>query len=132
MYGHHLEQIGRHPVRLPILPVVSRTGKIKCFPCPWSRLKSWSRETGSAVPSRVNPLISSPPLSGTASIHTVNRYRASPEFIGPRNFMPMAFTAESPPARPAILKVVPVMGAAYSGNPMDKSICPPFLHSHYW
>ena len=28
------------------------------FPCPRSRLKIWSRETGSAVPSRVSLLIS--------------------------------------------------------------------------
>ena len=27
------------------------------FPCPRSRLRIWSRETGSAVPSRVSPLI---------------------------------------------------------------------------
>ena len=27
------------------------------FPCPRSRLRVWSRETGSAIPSRVSPLI---------------------------------------------------------------------------
>ena len=43
-------------VRLPILLVVSWTVKI-IFPCPRARLRIWSRETGSAVPSRVSLLI---------------------------------------------------------------------------
>ena len=43
-------------VRLPILLVVSWTGKI-IFPYPRARLRIWSRETGSAVPSRVSLLI---------------------------------------------------------------------------
>ena len=30
---------------------------------------------------------------------TAIRHRVSPEFIGSRNFVPMAFTAESPPAQ---------------------------------
>ena len=44
-------------VRLPILLVVSSTGKI-IFPCPRACLRIWSRETGSAVPSRASLLIS--------------------------------------------------------------------------
>ena len=72
-------------------------------------------ETGSAVPSRVSLLISIlrlnlvltygiPPefRGGAASIYsfiTAIRHRVSPEFIGSRNCVPMAFTAESPPAR---------------------------------
>ena len=32
-------------------------------------------------------------------IYTVNRHRVSPEFIRSRNYVPMAFTAESPPAQ---------------------------------
>ena len=44
-------------VRLPILLVVRWTGKI-IFPCPRAYLRIWSRETGSAVPSRVSLLIS--------------------------------------------------------------------------
>ena len=39
------------------------------------------------------------PISATASIYTVNRHRVSPEFIRSRNCVPMAFTAESPPAQ---------------------------------
>ena len=33
------------------------------FPCPRSRLRIWSRETGSAVPSRIGLLISIPRLN---------------------------------------------------------------------
>ena len=44
-------------VRLPILLVVSWTGKI-IFPCPRACLRIWSRETGSVVLSRVSLLIS--------------------------------------------------------------------------
>ena len=44
-------------VRLPILLGVSCTGKL-IFPRPRSRLRIWSRETGSAVPSRISVLIS--------------------------------------------------------------------------
>ena len=43
-------------VRLPILLVVSWTGKI-ISPCPRACLRIWSRETGSAVPYRVSQLI---------------------------------------------------------------------------
>ena len=42
------------------------------------------------------------PISAAASIYsfiTAIRHRVSPEFIGSRNCVPMAFTAESPPAR---------------------------------
>ena len=42
------------------------------------------------------------PSSAAASFYsfiTAIRHRASPEFIGSRNCVPMAFTAESPPAR---------------------------------
>ena len=42
------------------------------------------------------------PSSAAASIYsfrTAKRHRVSPEFIGSRNCAPMAFTAESPPAR---------------------------------
>ena len=42
------------------------------------------------------------PGSAAASIYlfkTAIRHRVSPEFIGARNCIPMAFTVESPPAR---------------------------------
>ena len=73
----------------------------------------WSRETGSAVPSRVSLLVSILRLSlvltygippefhggGHLFTYTAIRHRVSPEFIGSRNCVPMAFTAEGPPAQ---------------------------------
>ena len=85
------------------------------FPSPRSRLRIWFREAGSAVPSRVSLLIlhnqaESGDYSRDSSrfprrrpfIYTAIRHRVSPEFIGFRNCVPMAFTAESPPAQGAI------------------------------
>ena len=82
------------------------------FLCPRLRLRIWSRETGSIVPSRVSLLTlhtlaesgayeqdSSQFLRQRPFIHTTNHYRASPEFIRSRNCVPMAFTAESPPVQ---------------------------------
>ena len=83
------------------------------FPCPRSSLRIWSRETGSTVPSRVSLLISivrlnlvhtyviPPEFRGGVHffIQTAIRRRVSPEFIGSRNCVPMAFTAESQPAQ---------------------------------
>ena len=76
-------------------------------------MRIWSRETGSTVPSRVSLLISILRLSavltygippdfrggGDLFILTAIRHRISPEFIGSRNYVRMAFTAESPPAQ---------------------------------
>ena len=75
-------------------------------------MRVWSRELGSAVPSRVSPLIlhtqaesdvtyGNPlPLPafryGFHQNHAM-RHRASTEFIIARNCVPMAFTTENPP-----------------------------------
>ena len=74
----------------------------------------WSRKTVSASPSRVSLLISilrlnlvlaygiPPKFRGGVHlfIYTAIRHRVSPEFIGSRSCVPMAFTAESlPPAQ---------------------------------
>ena len=81
--------------------------------CPRLRLRIWSREIGSAVvPSRVILLIlytqaESGAYPGNFSrfsrrrlfIYIVNRHRVSPEFIRPRNCIPMVFPAERPPAQ---------------------------------
>ena len=79
-----------------------------------SCLRIWSRETGSVAPSRVSLLISilrlnlmltyygiPPEFRGGAiySFITTIRHRVSSELIGLGNCIPMAFTAESPPAR---------------------------------
>ena len=65
-----------------------------CFPCPRSRLRIWSRETGSTVPSRVSLVIlHTQTESGAYSrdfsrfprwrpfLYTVNRHRVNSEFI---------------------------------------------------
>ena len=76
------------------------------IPCPRTCPRILSRETSSAVSSRVSLLISILklnrvptygilPSSAAASIYeTAIRHRVSPEFIGSRNCVPMAFTAE--------------------------------------
>ena len=96
----------------------------KCFfPCPRSRLRIWSRETGSTVPSRVSLLILQtqgesgaysrasflPPA--TASTYTVNRHRVSPEFIGLRYSVPMRCTIDTRAGtRAVVFKVAQVTG----------------------
>ena len=47
------------------------------------------------------------PYSTICDDHTYIRHRVSAEFIGSRICVPMAFTAESSPAWPVNLKVVP-------------------------
>ena len=83
------------------------------FPCPRPCLRIWSRETGSAVTSRASLLISilrlnlvltygiPPEFRGGVHLFIITaiRHRVSPEFIGSRTCVPMAFIAESPPAR---------------------------------
>ena len=85
----------------------------KYFLCLRSRLRFWSRETGSVVPSRVSLLISifrlnlvltygiPPDFRGGVHlfIKTAIRHRVSPEFIGSRKWVQMAFTADSSPAQ---------------------------------
>ena len=117
IYGHRIQQTGHQPVSLSILHVSAK--QIICF---FSRrprlcLRIWSRETGSAVPPHVSLLIphtqaESGAYSRNSSrfprrrpfIFTAVRHRVSPEFIGSRNCVPMAFTA------------VPVTGAAFAGH----------------
>ena len=73
----------------------------------------WSHDTGSAVPSRVSLVIFHTQAESGADLRdssrvpwrrpyihlkTAIRHRVSPELIGARNCVPMAFTAESIPA----------------------------------
>ena len=87
-------------------PARGRPSRKIFFPCPRSRLKIWSRETGSAVPSRASLIIlHSQTEFGAYSrdfcrfsrrrplIYTVRRLRASPEFIRPRKCIPMSFSS---------------------------------------
>ena len=107
-YSKSMDQPGKviNPARGPLT-----RGK-RIFPCPRSRLRNWPRETSSAVPSRVSLLIlHTQAESGAYSrdssrfprrrpfIRTAIRHRVSPDFIGSRNCVPMALTAESPPTQ---------------------------------
>ena len=98
-------------VRLPILLVVSWTGKINIplSPCVPENLVSWD---GFSRPVPRQPahsphsgwiwclLTGFVPSSAAAPIYeTAIRHRVSPEFIVSCNCVPMAFTAESPPAQ---------------------------------
>ena len=105
--------------RITVNTVVSKRSDLwdrgkSIFLYPRSRLRIWSRETGSEVPSRVSLLISILRLNlvliyGTPLefrdttfmylFKTAIRHRASPVFIVSRNCVPMAFTAEIPPAQ---------------------------------
>ena len=56
-----------HWIRLPILLVVRSIGKMDISLSPFEPKRIWSRETGSAVPSRVSPLIGFLPISAAAA-----------------------------------------------------------------
>ena len=116
------------------------------FPCPRSRLRIWSRETGSAVPSRVGPLIPQTRLNIGAYSgvplppairdidydddydNGVHPYR-QPPFIGPRKHVPMAFAAKSPPRHRASSS----QGSSSNGccldfgNSRDELLCAPLF-----
>ena len=69
----HIARVRINRVSLPALLVVSSTGKM-FFSCLGSRLRIWSREMGSAVPSRVSLLIS------ILRLNLVLTYGIPPEF----------------------------------------------------
>ena len=85
------------------------------IPCHFRRQSIWSGETGLAVPPHVRLLISALGLNLLTvlthgippdfrdGVHfffeTAILHRISSEFIGSRSCVPMAFTAESPPAQ---------------------------------
>ena len=115
-------------VRLPILLVVSWTGKI-ILPWPRACLRIWSRETGSAVPSRVSLLIS------ILRLNLVLTYGIPPEFRGGVHLWNRhtpsgqsrvyrvtqlrtdgVHCRESAGTGPVNLKVVPVTGAALADH----------------
>ena len=97
-------------------------------------LRIWSRETGSAVPSRVSLLIfHTQAESGAYSrdssrfsrwrpfIYTALRHRVSPEFYRVTQLRTDGVHCrESAGTGPVVLKVVPVTGAAFLGITMDQ------------
>ena len=100
-----MDQPGK--VANPVRDQLNRETYIYFFPCPRLRLRIRSRETGSTVPSRVSLIILytrvnrgiPPDFRGGVLlfVSTAIRHRASPEFIGSRNYVPMAFTLFFPP-----------------------------------
>ena len=137
MYGQDFQQSMNQPGKVANPARGQLNRKTSCFSCSRSRLIIWSRETGSAVPSRVRPPILNSQSDGIppdfrGGFHlfiystAIRRHRASPEFIGPRNCVPMAFTAESRPSAgtgSVVLKVVRVAGTAFSGITIDQLLC---------
>ena len=116
---------------------LNRKKEKRIFPCPRSRLGIWSRETGSAAPSRVSLLIS------ILRLNRVLYYGISPNFRGGVHFLfkppyvngsvpslsgqSRVYRAtqlrtdgvhcrESAGTGPVNLKVVPVTGAALAGH----------------
>ena len=109
MYEYHVKLCmyyvwSSHPLyssvyinRLPTTSWSAEQGK-RIFPCPRSRLRIWSRKTASAVLSRVSLIILH--YHTQAESHACyTRNRVNPDCIGSRNCVPIALTAESPPAQ---------------------------------
>ena len=106
--------------------------KKNIFPCPRSRLRIWSRETGSAVPSRVSLLILHTQAESGAYLRDSSRFpRRRPFIYLNRHNTPSGQSRvyrvtqmrtdgihcrESAGTETVVLKVVSVMGAALAGH----------------
>ena len=126
--------------------MVSWTGKL-FFPCPRSRLRIWSRETGLAVPSRVSLLILHTQAESGAYLRDSSRFPRRRPFIPVTSIGSVRILSDHATAYrwrslprvrrtgPVVLKIVPVTGAAFSGITMDLFLCaslfphPPY---YYW
>ena len=123
-------------VRFPYLLVVSRTGKL-FFTCPRSRLRIWSGEMGSAIPSRVSLLIlHAKAESGASSLDSTRFPRRRPVCLHrqPPSGQSRVFEVtrlrtdgvhcrESAGAGPVVPEVAPLTGAAFAVITMDQSMC---------
>ena len=134
-------------VRLPILLAcqLNRQGK-SIFPCPHSRLRNWSRGTGSAVPSRVSLLIYILRLnlvlltgflssSAAASIYIFNKPPYDIESVPSLSGHAIVYRLHSLP------RVRRHKASKPKGSPervltwqvtMDQLICAYHSHVHYW
>ena len=107
MCGHHKQLSTNQPGELAN-PVYGQLNR-ETFSCSRSRLRIWFRETDLAVPSRVSLLIlHTQAESGAYSrdwsdvhggVHILLPRHTIGSFIGSRNCVPIAFTAESPLAQ---------------------------------
>ena len=106
------------------------------FPCPRSRLRIWSRETVSAVPSRISLLILHIQGKAGANLRDSSRFPRRRPFIyttkpsGQSRVYQVrqlridgVHCRESSGSVSVVLKVVPVTGAAFSGITMDQIMC---------
>ena len=121
-------------VRLPILLVFAEPGKI-IFLCPRSRLRIWSHETGSTIPSRVSLLIIHTQAESGAysrdssrfplrrpSIY-LNLHTPSGQFRVYRDTQLRTDGVncrESAGTEPVVLEVLPVTGAAFGVITVDQ------------
>ena len=111
------------------------------------RLRIWSCETGSAVPSRVSLLILHTPAESGAYLRDSSRFPRRRPFICSNRHTPSSpsrvyrvtqlltdgvHCRESAGTGPVVLKVVPVTGAAILQVTMDHLICASLSHAHYW
>ena len=117
-------------VRLPILRSWSAEQGKLIFLCPRSSLRIWFRERRSAVPSRVSPLtLHAQAASGAYSRNSSRFPRRRPHvYRQPPSGQVHRVTQlrtdglhcrKSAGTEPAMLKVVPVTGAAFSAVTMD-------------
>ena len=105
------------------------------FPCPRSRLRIWSREKGSAVPSRVSLLILHTQAESGAYLRDSSLFPRRCPFIYLHRHPPSGQSRvyqvtqvrtdggncrESAGTGPGVLEVVPVTGAAFPGITMHQ------------
>ena len=134
-YSKSMDQSGK--VANPARDQLNRKKII--FPCPRSRLKIWSRETGPAVPSRVSLLIS------ILRRNLVLTYRIPPEFRGGVHLFILNHHTPSGHAIAYQWHSLPRVRRHRASQPqgsservlprqvtMDQLICASLSHTHYW
>ena len=125
----------------------AQQGKL-IFPCPRMRLKVWSRETGSAVPSRVSLLILHTQAELGAYSRSFSRFLRWRPFISLNRHTPSGQSRvnrvtqlrtdgvhcreSAGTAPPVVLKVVSVTGVTIFQVTMDQSMCVSLFHTYYW
>ena len=130
MYGRHFQQdYGSTGYGCQSCSWSTERG-IFFLPCPRSRLRIWSRETGLVVPSRVSPVILHFQAESGAYSRDSSRFPRRRPFMKPSTAIgsfptlsghAIAYRYRSMPTFrrhrviPVVLKVVPVTGAAFSG-----------------
>ena len=136
----YIARVWINRVRLPILLVASTTGKMNIPLSAFAPENLVLRDGfGSPVPRQPTHLHtlaeSILPIPAAAFIYLfkttiICHRRVTPEFIGARNCVPMAFTAESPPAQtgPINLKVIPNECCALAGHHGSINMCLSFPH----